>query len=228
MLGLPPPRSQASPRAWTVPRAFFQGDAFGNFCPQATRRFQTPSWLTGLFKARASEVSQFLWSFRGLCRFRVRGDTLFTNFGSQVASLTSATCSMLLAFHASQLIWSTVVTSAACGRTLPTPPCKAEKLRFRRRAAARYPCLCAELQTRYDRPRVHGASWRQAASDPRLGRPPALVSFMFSRAALLNPYTRISANTRRQVSQPPFLLGGVWGGRNSKPLSRIVGRGAGR
>ena len=105
---------------------------------------------------------------------------------SQEVSLTSAMCgstlptppretnSMLLASHASQPRWSTVVTSAARGGTLPTPPCKAEKLRFRRRAAARYPCLCAELQIRCDRRPVHGTS----GARPRATH--ALTSFLIS------------------------------------------------
>ena len=52
----------------------------------------------------------------------------FTNFGSQ-------------------LTLSTVVI-------LPTPPCKAEKLRLRQRAAARYPCVRASPKIQFNRHRV--------------------------------------------------------------------------
>ena len=47
----------------------------------------------------------------------------------------------------SQLTLSTVVI-------LPTPPCKAEKLRLRQRAAARYPCVRASPKIQFNRHRV--------------------------------------------------------------------------
>ena len=50
-------------------------------------------------------------------------------------------------FYASQLTLSTILL-------LPTPPCKAEKSRLRRRAAARHPCLHAGLKIRFNRHRV--------------------------------------------------------------------------
>ena len=61
----------------------------------------------------------------GLSNCKARGLTNFGGMRQHNASLRDQKCGMLLALHASQLTWSTVVTSAACGGTLPTPPCEA-------------------------------------------------------------------------------------------------------
>ena len=146
----------------------------------------------------------------------VHGDTLFMNFGSQEASLTSATCGSTLptppcettmqhATRGLRLAAYMVHNGNFSGmrRYTPTTPCKAETFRFQRRVAARCPCLCAELQIRFDGHRVRGASGARSRATHALA---GLLLSLLSRCLIeqrLNPYTRISANTQRQVSKPP-------------------------
>ncbi len=128
-------------------------------------------------------------------------------------------------------IWSTAVASGACVK-LPTPPCKVEKSRFRRRAAARYPCVRASPKIQLDR--HHRVSERAAPGRerptpsrasrslsfemftrgrerPTPSRASRSLSFeMFTRATSKCIYSYLRANIQRQVRKPP-LLGGFGG-----------------
>ena len=147
----------------------------------------------------------------GLCwlgLFKAR----FINFGSQEASLTSARCgpaclrqecSMLLAFYASQLTLSTVII-------LPTPPCKAEKLRLRQRAAARYRCVRASPKIQFNRHRV---SERAAPSRERPTPSWPSRSLLVQDAS--SSGASKSANTETSEEAP--LARGVWGVETLNP-----------